>query len=171
MGKGATAPSVPSRPEARGSRPTLLVAAMPAVVELGATAELRVVPMPHLASTIHGVAEDGCLPSCGQKWDPLEPLWRAIIRPPRDTYDEAALGPRHFACSLHGRVLGKYERLDLTVESRGLTLACSHWVPQQQQRPRARRSSSTPRGGCSSRGCSSSPSVWAPEVLVRCRPR
>lgn len=60
-----------------------------------------------------------------------EDLWKSIIRPPREEYDLAALGPVDF--TLRGLL---YKRTDLELTNdRGLTLQCSHFEPIPAQRP------------------------------------
>lgn len=56
--------------------------------------------------------------------------WRAIIRPPRDTYPEDALGPEEF--SLRDRTYQRHE-LDLR-NAKGQKLVCSHFQPAPAQR-------------------------------------
>jgi len=52
-------------------------------------------------------------------------LWKAVIRPPRDTYELKDLGPTVF--SIESRT---YQRTDLELKNlRGLTLVCSHFEP------------------------------------------
>lgn len=57
-------------------------------------------------------------------------LWRAIIRPPRDTYEIKDLGPTVF--SIENRT---YQRTDLPLKnSRGHNLVCSHFEPIPSER-------------------------------------
>jgi hypothetical protein len=57
-------------------------------------------------------------------------LWKAIIRPERDNYDEAELGPKEFAIGERA-----FERTDLElVNERGHRLKCSHFEPLPSQR-------------------------------------
>lgn len=57
-------------------------------------------------------------------------LWKAVIRPPRDTYEEKDLGPTVF--SIENRT---YQRTDLALKnSRGLQLVCSHFEPIPSER-------------------------------------
>ena len=57
-------------------------------------------------------------------------LWGAIIRPPRQQYELADLGPASF--TLQGR---DYHRSDLTLlNTRGQTLHCSHFEPDDSAR-------------------------------------
>merc|ERR1719253_1668966 len=58
-------------------------------------------------------------------------LWKAIIRPPRDNYAEAQLGPK--SMMFEGK---NFKRTDLQLQSRGLTLQCSHFEPVRSQRKR-----------------------------------
>jgi len=56
--------------------------------------------------------------------------WKAIIRPPRDTYDEKDLGSNQF--SIGSR---KFKRTDLNIRNeRGLILRCSFFEPDNSQR-------------------------------------
>lgn len=58
-------------------------------------------------------------------------LWKAIIRPPREHYELADLGPKKF--HLEGR---NFCRTDLQICSpRGLRLECSHFGPVDSERP------------------------------------
>lgn len=57
-------------------------------------------------------------------------LWKAIIRPPRDTYEIKDLGPTVF--SIENRT---YQRTDLSLKnSRGHSLVCSHFEPIPSER-------------------------------------
>jgi len=57
-------------------------------------------------------------------------LWKAVIRPPRDTYESKDLGPTVF--SIENRT---YQRTDLCLKnSRGLNLVCSHFEPIPSER-------------------------------------
>jgi len=57
-------------------------------------------------------------------------LWKAIIRPPRDTYDIKDLGPTVF--SIENRT---YQRTDTSLKnSRGHNLVCSHFEPIPSER-------------------------------------
>lgn len=57
-------------------------------------------------------------------------LWKALIRPPRDTYESKDLGPTVF--SIESRT---YQRTDLFLKnSRGLRLVCSHFEPIPSER-------------------------------------
>jgi len=57
-------------------------------------------------------------------------LWKAVIRPPRDTYEIKDLGPTVF--SIENRT---YQRTDLSLKnSRGLNLVCSHFEPIPSER-------------------------------------
>lgn len=58
-------------------------------------------------------------------------LVNLIIRPPRAEYDVADLGPSQF--EYNGR---RFKRTDLDLENkRNMTLKCSHWEPEEQDRP------------------------------------
>jgi pimeloyl-ACP methyl ester carboxylesterase len=63
--------------------------------------------------------------------DTYTSLWKAIIRPPRDQYTEKALGPK--VLMLEGK---SFQRRDLALQSRGLTLQCSHFEPVAVERPK-----------------------------------
>jgi pimeloyl-ACP methyl ester carboxylesterase len=57
-------------------------------------------------------------------------LWKAIIRPPRDTYDLSDLGPTEFYIGNKS-----YKRSDLKLtNSRGISLECSHFEPIDEER-------------------------------------
>lgn len=57
-------------------------------------------------------------------------LWKAVIRPPRDTYETKDLGPAVF--SIENRT---YQRTDISLKnSRGLNLVCSHFEPIPSER-------------------------------------
>lgn len=57
-------------------------------------------------------------------------LWKAVIRPPRDEYNETELGPDTF--SIKGK---HFKRNDFYIyNSKGLKLYCSHWEPINEQR-------------------------------------
>mmetsp|Transcript_59677 Transcript_59677/g.129244 ORF Transcript_59677/g.129244 Transcript_59677/m.129244 type:complete len:385 (-) Transcript_59677:90-1244(-) len=61
-------------------------------------------------------------------------LWKAVIRPPRDTYETKDLGPTVF--SIESRT---YHRTDLSLKNpRGLTIVCSHFEPIPSERVAAR---------------------------------
>ncbi|CAE8678396.1 unnamed protein product, partial [Polarella glacialis] len=62
-------------------------------------------------------------------------LWNLIIRPPRAAYNANALGPSEF---LAGGV--RAARRDIKIKTkRGLTLACSHFVPRQERKKELRK--------------------------------
>jgi len=62
-------------------------------------------------------------------------LWKAIIRPPRDKYDEKTdLGPQIFAFGAKPRNTFYRRDLELT-NNRGLKLQCSHFEPTPGNRP------------------------------------
>ena len=57
-------------------------------------------------------------------------LWKAIIRPGRDTYEQEVLGP--FKFEINGKC---YKRTDFElIKSRGLKLMCSFWEPFDEER-------------------------------------
>lgn len=57
-------------------------------------------------------------------------LWKAVIRPPRDTYELQGLGPTVF--SIENRT---YQRTDMNMKNpRGLTIMCSHFEPIPSER-------------------------------------
>lgn len=57
-------------------------------------------------------------------------LWQAIIRPPRDHYNNEDLGPSKFCISSNN-----YKRSDFTiVNKRNLKLSCSWWEPFDEER-------------------------------------
>lgn len=57
-------------------------------------------------------------------------LWKAVIRPPRDTYEIKDLGPTVF--SIENRT---YQRTDLSLKNpRGLNIVCSHFEPIPSER-------------------------------------
>ena len=59
-------------------------------------------------------------------------LWKAIIRPNRDIYQDIELGPEKF--DLKGKC---YKRTDFElINSRGLKLICSFWEPFDEERER-----------------------------------
>lgn len=57
-------------------------------------------------------------------------LWKAVIRPPRDVYNDSDLGPEKF------NIKGKnYKRTDFTLtNNRDLKLYCSYWEPYDEER-------------------------------------
>lgn len=58
--------------------------------------------------------------------DGYNQLVEAIIRPPRDVYTQSDLGPQRFRT---GRLV--WTRMDLELENpRGMSLKCSHFVPE-----------------------------------------
>eukprot|EP00746_Dinoflagellata_sp_MGD_P040959 gnl/MRDRNA2_/MRDRNA2_198900_c0_seq1.p1 gnl/MRDRNA2_/MRDRNA2_198900_c0~~gnl/MRDRNA2_/MRDRNA2_198900_c0_seq1.p1 ORF type:complete len:427 (-),score=70.80 gnl/MRDRNA2_/MRDRNA2_198900_c0_seq1:5-1246(-) len=62
--------------------------------------------------------------------DQYSELWKAIIRPPRDTYEIKDLGPTVF--SIENRT---YQRTDTQLKNpRGHSLACSHFEPIPSER-------------------------------------
>lgn len=66
----------------------------------------------------------------GKLHEQYSELWRAIIRPPRDTYEIKDLGPTVF--SIENRT---YQRTDLPLKnSRGHNLVCSHFEPIPSER-------------------------------------
>lgn len=57
-------------------------------------------------------------------------LWKAVIRPPRDTYKESDLGPLKFI--LNNKT---YQRSDITLKNkRDHAIKCSFWEPIDQER-------------------------------------
>jgi len=57
-------------------------------------------------------------------------LWKAVIRPPRDEYEEKDLGPEKF--NIRGR---NYKRTDFSiVNNRNMKLQCSMWEPYDEER-------------------------------------
>ena len=57
-------------------------------------------------------------------------LWKAIIRPGRDTYEQEELGP--FKFEINGKC---YKRTDFEIiNNRGLKLLCSFWEPFDEER-------------------------------------
>lgn len=66
----------------------------------------------------------------GKLHEQYSELWKAIIRPPRDTYEIKDLGPTVF--SIENRT---YQRTDLSLKnSRGHNLVCSHFEPIPSER-------------------------------------
>mmetsp|Transcript_6092 Transcript_6092/g.14582 ORF Transcript_6092/g.14582 Transcript_6092/m.14582 type:complete len:367 (-) Transcript_6092:107-1207(-) len=66
----------------------------------------------------------------GKVYDQYAELWKAIIRPPRDTYEIKDLGPTVF--SIENRT---YQRTDISLQnSRGHTILCSHFEPIPSER-------------------------------------
>jgi len=66
----------------------------------------------------------------GKLGEQYSELWKAIIRPPRDTYEIKDLGPTVF--SIENRT---YQRTDLALKnSRGHNLVCSHFEPIPSER-------------------------------------
>jgi cephalosporin-C deacetylase-like acetyl esterase len=57
-------------------------------------------------------------------------LWKAVIRPPRDEYEDTELGPEKF------NIKGKnYKRTDITLTNqRNQKLFCSFWEPYDEER-------------------------------------
>ena len=59
-------------------------------------------------------------------------LWKAIIRPGRDKYQQEELGP--FKFEINGKC---YKRTDFElINNRGLKLICSFWEPFDEERER-----------------------------------
>ena len=57
-------------------------------------------------------------------------LWKAVIRPPRDVYNDNDLGPEKF--NIKGN---NYKRTDFTItNNRNLKLMCSYWEPYDEER-------------------------------------
>jgi hypothetical protein len=57
-------------------------------------------------------------------------LWKAVIRPPRDTYIDSDLGPEKF--NIKGN---NYKRTDFTLlNNRNNKLYCSFWEPYDEER-------------------------------------
>lgn len=57
-------------------------------------------------------------------------LWKAVIRPPRDEYEDNELGPEKF--NIRGK---NYKRTDFTlINQRNLKLYCSLWEPYDEER-------------------------------------
>ena len=62
--------------------------------------------------------------------DSYDELWKAIIRPYRDDYNENDLGPKKFL--LNNKF---YKRSDFSlINYRNMKLKCSHWEPYDQER-------------------------------------
>lgn len=63
-----------------------------------------------------------------------EIVWKSIIRPPRDEYDDHELGHDKFTINNTN-----YKRTDFTLTNkRRLTLKCSFWEPFDEERPYVR---------------------------------
>lgn len=57
-------------------------------------------------------------------------LWKAVIRPPRFTYETSDLGPEIF--DLYGTL---YRRTDLEIPNKhGFKMKCSHFEPEEEYR-------------------------------------
>ena len=62
-------------------------------------------------------------------------LWKAIIRPPRASYETKDLGPEKFLVHSSEGVSFKVQRTDFTmVNSRGNDIKCSHFEPYEEER-------------------------------------
>lgn len=86
-------------------------------------------------------------------------LWKAVIRPPRDTYEIEDLGPQLF--ELYGRI---YIRNDFDLKNkRGMTLKCSHYEPILASRTAERLPCVVYLHGNSSSRCEVLPSL--PQLL------
>lgn len=60
-----------------------------------------------------------------------EEIWKAIIRPPRDSYKDGDLGPQKF--KIYDKM---YRRNDFFIFNReGMKIHCSHWEPFDDERP------------------------------------
>ncbi len=59
-----------------------------------------------------------------------EDLWKAVIRPPREDYDESDLGPEKLIIKTKN-----FKRTDFTLlNKRNLKLCCSFWEPFDEER-------------------------------------